>query len=86
MPIASSIAIYVITWWLVLFAVLPFGVRNREEASSDPSFLIPGTDAGAPQKPMLLKKLIAKHILKISLLHLIHLKLKFLLYNNKLNF
>ena len=56
MPVASSIAIYVITWWLVLFAVLPFGVKNREEMSgADPSFEVPGTDAGAPHKPMLLK-------------------------------
>lgn len=65
MPIASSIAIYVITWWLVLFVVLPFGVRNREEASSDQSFLIPGTDAGAPQKPMLVKKLIVTSLVSM---------------------
>ena len=74
MPIASSIAIYVITWWLVLFAVLPFGVKNREEASADPSFLIPGTDAGAPQKPMLLKIIKIKIELLSEVTDLIHQK------------
>ncbi|MEY3596543.1 MAG: hypothetical protein RL543_496 [Pseudomonadota bacterium] len=77
MPIASSIAIYVITWWLVLFAVLPFGVRNREEASSDPSFLIPGTDAGAPQKPMLLKKLIATSLVSVPVAILLQLFIQY---------
>ena len=77
MPIASSIAIYVITWWLVLFAVLPFGVRNREEASSDPSFLIPGTDAGAPQKPMLLKKLIATSMVSVPVEILLQLFIQY---------
>lgn len=77
MPIASSIAIYLITWWLVLFAVLPFGVRNREEASSDPSFLIPGTDAGAPQKPMLLKKLIATSLVSVPVAILLQLFIQY---------
>jgi len=77
MPIASSIAIYVITWWLVLFAVLPFGVRNREEASSDPSFLILGTDAGAPQKPMLLKKLIATSLVSVPVAILLQLFIQY---------
>lgn len=77
MPIASSIAIYVITWWLVLFAILPFGVRNREEASSDPSFLIPGTDAGAPQKPMLLKKLIATSLVSVPVAILLQLFIQY---------
>ena len=27
-----SIAIYFVIWWLVLFAVLPFGVRSQHEA------------------------------------------------------
>jgi predicted secreted protein len=77
MPIASSIAIYVITWWLVLFAVLPFGVKNREEASADPSFLVPGTDAGAPQKPLLLKKLIATTLVSVPVAILLQLFIQY---------
>ncbi|MCB1491238.1 MAG: DUF1467 family protein, partial [Rhodobiaceae bacterium] len=31
MSIASGVAIYFLIWWLVLFAVLPFGVRTQAE-------------------------------------------------------
>ncbi len=48
----SSVAIYFVIWWLVLFAVLPFGVRGQHEAND----IMPGTDHGAPQQPLLLKK------------------------------
>lgn len=36
-----GIAAYVVIWWLVIFAVLPFGVRTPDK----PDF---GHDAGAP--------------------------------------
>ncbi|MFM8700618.1 MAG: DUF1467 family protein [Hyphomicrobiales bacterium] len=66
MPVVSAIAIYLIAWWIVLFAVLPFGVKNRDEVSgTDSSFLVPGTDMGAPQKPLLLKKLVATTLVAI---------------------
>jgi predicted secreted protein len=41
----SAIAIYFIIWWLVLFTVLPFGVRNAAETGED---VEQGNDAGAP--------------------------------------
>lgn len=44
MKIGTLIAIYFLIWWVVLFAVLPWGVRNQEEAGD----FIPGTDPGAP--------------------------------------
>lgn len=44
MPWYSYIAIYFILWWLVLFAVLPFGVRSQHEADE----ITPGTEHGAP--------------------------------------
>jgi predicted secreted protein len=37
-------AIYFITWWVVLFAVLPFGIRSQHEDGE----YTPGTDPGAP--------------------------------------
>jgi predicted secreted protein len=37
-------AIYFITWWVVLFAVLPFGIRSQHEDGD----YAPGTDPGAP--------------------------------------
>lgn len=42
-------AIYFTVWWVVLFAVLPFGVRPQEAPE-------PGHQPGAPQAPMLKKK------------------------------
>jgi predicted secreted protein len=44
MTITTIIAIYFIIWWVVLFAVLPWGVRSQEESGR----VSPGTDPGAP--------------------------------------
>ena len=44
----TILAIYIILWWIVLFAILPWGVRTQE-----PSEVIPGTDPGAPTAPAL---------------------------------
>ena len=54
MSIATSIAIYFIIWWVVLFAVLPFGVRSQEESGA----VSDGTDPGAPVVPRLWLKLV----------------------------
>ncbi len=53
MAIATAIAIYFLIWWIVLFAVLPWGVRAQETADAPP-----GTDPGAPAVPRLLAKLV----------------------------
>ena len=52
MAITTAIAIYFLIWWIVLFAVLPWGVRAQDEDSP------PGTDPGAPRLPRLRAKLI----------------------------
>ena len=44
MATSTVIAIYFLIWWLTLFAVLPWGVRNQEESGE----VAPGTDPGAP--------------------------------------
>jgi predicted secreted protein len=49
-----AIAIFLTIWFVVLFAVLPFGVRSQEEAGE----CVPGTDPGAPVAPRLLAKAI----------------------------
>ena len=54
MSLATSIAIYFIIWWTVLFAVLPWGVRSQQESGA----VAPGTDPGAPMIPRLKAKLI----------------------------
>jgi predicted secreted protein len=56
MPLPLAIAAYFTMWWVVLFAVLPFGVRNHAEAGLERP---PGTDAGAPVATHLGLKLLA---------------------------
>jgi predicted secreted protein len=54
--LAFAIAIYVVIWWTVLFAMLPIGVRTSEEAGEKAS---PGTVESAPHLPNLLPKMVA---------------------------
>jgi predicted secreted protein len=55
MAITTALAIYFIIWWLVLFCVLPFGVRNAAEAGE---VVEAGNDPGAPIAHALGSKLI----------------------------
>jgi predicted secreted protein len=50
----TMLAIYFVVWWVVLFAVLPFGVRSQAEQGE----VAPGTDPGAPAIPALKAKLV----------------------------
>ena len=55
MQFGTALAIYFLIWWVTLFAVLPWGVRNQEESGA----VSPGTDPGAPAAHRLWRKLIA---------------------------
>lgn len=46
-------ATYFIIWWVLLFAILPFGVQSQLELNN----IVPGTEPGAPARPHLLIKL-----------------------------
>lgn len=59
MSIGAIVAIYFIVWWTSLFAVLPWGVRSQAESAD----ITPGTDPGAPVRPLLLKKVLATTLL-----------------------
>jgi predicted secreted protein len=52
MAVSTAIAVYFLIWWIVLFAVLPWGVRAQGEDGA------PGTDPGAPAVPHLARKLV----------------------------
>jgi predicted secreted protein len=54
--LAFAVAIYLVIWWIVLFAMLPIGVRTPEEAGEKAS---PGTAESAPHSPNLLPKMVA---------------------------
>jgi predicted secreted protein len=46
---ATGIAIYAVIWWVVIFAVLPWGVRPPEQVEK-------GHASGAPENPQLGRK------------------------------
>ena len=56
--LVSGLAIYFIIWWLVIFMVLPFGVRRPDRDE-----LEPGQDHGAPVKAHMWKKLAATTVI-----------------------
>lgn len=47
-----NVALYLIVWWLTLFALLPWGVKPANEGEQ-------GHDAGAPAQTNLWKKALA---------------------------
>jgi len=55
MPVQTplAVAIFFTMWWIVLLAVLPFGVRAPHEEGEE---LPKGCDPGAPVKPKLAQK------------------------------
>ncbi len=56
MPFSTplAIALFLTIWFVVLFAVLPFGIRSQHEAGD----FVQGTDPGAPVAPRLLNKIL----------------------------
>ncbi len=58
MSLIAVVAVYFVLWWLVLLAVLPWGMRTQEEEGE----IVLGTAHSAPVRPMLVKKVIATSI------------------------
>ncbi|SMH52195.1 DUF1467 family protein [Azospirillum agricola] len=54
----TGIFVYIIVWWVVLFAVLPWGVRTPENPE-------PGMANGAPVEPHILRKFVATSIVAL---------------------
>ena len=50
----TACVLYVLIWWTVLFAVLPFWTRPVSDADAGA-----GGWRGAPERPLLLRKLVA---------------------------
>jgi predicted secreted protein len=56
----TGVVVFLIIWWVVLFAVLPWGVRRVEEPEE-------GHDPGAPEKPLLARKFLATTVISAVL-------------------
>ncbi len=54
MNIAGGVIIYLLLWWTVFFAVLPWNVHGSWEA---PEKQVKGTDPGAPQDAQVWRKM-----------------------------
>ena len=48
----SGIAVYFIIWWVVIFAVLPWGVQSAGDND-----LVEGQEPGAPRNPRIVTKM-----------------------------
>jgi len=59
MSLGFGVAIYFVIWWIVLFAILPFGVRTSEEVGEASNA---GFAESAPHKPKMLLKILATTI------------------------
>jgi len=69
MSLVTSIAVFFVLWWLVLFLTLPFGVRGQWEDNEQQG----GTDPGAPQKTNILRKFAITTLLTLVIFILIRL-------------
>ena len=56
MSLFFAASMYLVIWWIVLFAMLPIGVRTSEEEGEK---VVPGAVESAPHVPNLLPKMVA---------------------------
>jgi predicted secreted protein len=61
MTTSLAVALYIVIWWLTLFAVLPFGVRTQAEAGE----VVEGTPASAPAAPRIVRTLIINTLVSV---------------------
>ncbi len=52
--VSGGLALYFVIWWILLFAVLPFGIRSQVESGE----VVRGSEPGAPALPALREKAI----------------------------
>jgi len=59
MNLVTGFVVFSITWFVVLFTVLPWGVRTQDEEGE----VIPGTSESAPVNPAIWRKLLATTVI-----------------------
>jgi predicted secreted protein len=69
MTLVGAIATYFVIWWITLFAILPFGVKSQLEEGE----VAPGSEPGAPARPMLLRKALITSLVSLPLLGIVWL-------------
>ncbi|HAQ33787.1 MAG: hypothetical protein CMF74_16535 [Maricaulis sp.] len=48
----TGLVVFLITWWIVVFMILPIGIRSQQETGE----MVQGTDPGAPSVANLKRK------------------------------
>jgi predicted secreted protein len=66
----SGVAVYFIIWWVVLFAVLPWGVQNAHEAGET---VETGNEPGAPVNPRLVFKALVTTVISAIIFAIVYL-------------
>ena len=61
MNLVNSILIYILIWWVTLFAILPIGIRGQAEENN----VVPGSEPGAPVKSHMKKKFVQTTIVSL---------------------
>jgi predicted secreted protein len=57
----SIAAVYFVVWWIVLFAMLPFGLRTQDDEND----ITLGTVSSAPRGPHMLKAIVRTTIVSL---------------------
>jgi predicted secreted protein len=65
MRLVTLLAIYFLIWWMVLFAVLPWGASSAHETGAE---VEPGHAPSAPLRPLILRKMIATTLISALLM------------------
>jgi predicted secreted protein len=67
LPLPLAVALFLTIWFVVSFAVLPFGIRSQHETGD----FVPGTDPGAPVEARLLIKALWTTLLSLLVFSLL---------------
>ena len=71
--------IYIIIWWIVVFTILPIGIRKQDEVEK-------GHAEGAPQNPQILKKFIITSLIAFVLWLLVFFIIKKQIFSFQYNY
>jgi predicted secreted protein len=74
MKIGTAIAIYFVVWWIVLFAILPLGVRNAHEAGET---ILEGNEPGAPVEHQMGRKALITTMVSAVVFAMIYFALQY---------
>lgn len=74
----TSLGVFFVIWWVMLFTVLPLNIRGQWEDGVPDD----GTEPGAPVNPQMLRKVILTTIVSLIVFVLIRLALAFHLFDH----